>query len=29
MVVLSEERNEYQILISIPGIGKNTAVRLI
>ena len=29
MVVLSKERNEYQILISIPGIGKNTAVRLI
>lgn len=26
---LSKERNEYRILISVPGIGKNTAVRLI
>lgn len=29
MVVLSKERSEYQILTSIPGIGENTAVRLI
>ncbi|AIE59256.1 hypothetical protein [Bacillus methanolicus] len=29
MVDLSKERNEYRILISIPGIGENTAVRLI
>lgn len=29
MVELSKERKEYTILLSIPGIGKNTAVRLI
>ncbi|WP_165820826.1 IS110 family RNA-guided transposase [Pueribacillus theae] len=29
MVELSEERTEYQILISFPGIGETTAVRLI
>jgi transposase len=29
MVELSRERKEYQVLISIPGIGPNTAVRLI
>lgn len=29
MVALSKERSEYQIFISIPGIGENTAVRLI
>ena len=29
MVELSKERKEYRILLSIPGIGENTAVRLI
>jgi transposase len=29
MVDLSKERKEYRILLSIPGIGENTAVRLI
>ncbi|MFC4803299.1 IS110 family transposase [Neobacillus sp. GCM10023253] len=29
MVELSKERKEYRILLSVPGIGENTAVRLI
>ncbi|MBS4213972.1 IS110 family transposase [Neobacillus rhizophilus] len=29
MVELSKERKEYRILLSLPGIGENTAVRLI
>ena len=29
MAEMSEQRTEYQVLLSFPGIGKNTAVRLI
>jgi len=29
MVELSKDRDEYKVLTSIPGIGDNTAVRLI
>ena len=29
MVQLAEKRNEYKVLLSFPGIGPNTAVRLM